>query len=120
MVLASKTSRPSTTLSRKAYNTSAKVGQYTDGAGAWDALVIDNGTALPLAERNQIQVKLYSTIAGVFKFKLEGGTSAAIEKDYMVTEDELNQWIQISMDFSDQANANQQRIVFFLNAWCGR
>ena len=97
-------------------NTSAKVGQYTDGAGEWDALVIDNGNALPLAERNQIQVKLYSTIAGVFKFKLEGGTSTAIEKDYMVTEDELNQWIQINMDFSDQAAANHQRIVFFLNA----
>lgn len=95
-------------------NTSAKVGEYTDRAGSFHAMVIAYENAIDLTERNIVKIKIWAPKTGRLLVKFEGGGSPAIERDAQVTE--INTWVEYSIDFSDQAGANHQRLVFFFNA----
>ncbi len=99
-------------------NTSDQVGRYRDTLGAFHALVFEtlDGSPLPLAERNQVKIKVWAPVAGRLLFKLERGNSPAVEKDVQITEEETEQWIEYEIDFSDQAGANHDALVFFFNA----
>ncbi len=92
-----------------------KVGEYTDPIGqAFAALVYNYGAAgINLSTFNQLSVKIWSPKAVPMGYKLEGGSSPAVEivENITVTE----QWVEYVIDFSDQAEANHQRLVFFFN-----
>jgi len=95
-------------------NKSKFVGKYVDEVGAWDAVIIDYGEAIDLSTHNVFKIKVLAPVEGVLKAKLEGGTSAGIEKDATVTK--TGEWVEYSYDFSDQALENHNKIVLFFNA----
>lgn len=96
-------------------NTSAQVGRYNDAAGgSFHALVYDFGSDIPLTERGQVNIKVWAPKTGRLLVKLEGGASTPIERDAQVTE--TNSWQEYSIDFSDQAGASHEKLVFFFNA----
>lgn len=95
-------------------NTSSKVGQYTDTGGTFHALVMDFGGPIPLEERSLLSFKLWAPKAGRFLTKLERGGSPAVEKDVQV--ETLNTWVEYTIDYSDQAGASHNALVFFFNA----
>jgi len=96
-------------------NTSAQVGRYNDAAGgSFHALVYDFGSDIPLTERGQVNIKIWAPTTGRLLVKLEGGSSTPIERDAQVTETES--WQEYSIDFSDQAGASHEKLVFFFNA----
>jgi hypothetical protein len=95
-------------------NLSATVGKYKDLGPEYQAIVLDWGGSIPLKDRNQVKLKVWAPVAGNMLVKLEGGTSAAKEISNPITV--LNKWVEYTVDFSDQANANQTRLVLFFNA----
>jgi len=96
-------------------NTSDSVGRYDDtGGGAFHALVYSYEDDIPLDERNQVNIKVWAPKTGRLLVKLEGGNSAAVEKDAQVMETET--WVEYTIDFSDQAGASHRDLVFFFNA----
>ncbi len=95
-------------------NTSTRVGEYTDREGAFHAMVIPFRNDIPLADRNVVKIKVWAPVTGRLLVKLEGGASAAIEKDAQV--EQTNSWVEYSIDFSDQANASHRQLTFFFNA----
>ncbi len=100
--------------SKSDLNSSKFVGKYVDEVGPWDAVIIDYGEAINLSTHNVFKIKVLAPVEGVLKAKLEGGTSAGIEKDATVTK--TGEWVEYSYDFSDQANENHNKIVLFFNA----
>ncbi len=92
-----------------------KVGEYTDPIGQpFAALVYNYGAAgINLSTFNQLTVKIWSPKAVPIGFKLEGGSSPAVEIVQNVTR--TREWVEYVVDFSAQANANHQRLVFFFN-----
>ncbi len=98
-------------------NTSSMVGQYTDIGGGFYPLVYETGDVLPFIEGPRVvKMKMWPTVTGRFLYKLEGGASPAYEDDIQITEDDLNQWKEYTLDFSSQAGANHTRFVLFFNA----
>ncbi|MCV6630130.1 MAG: hypothetical protein OIF50_09745 [Flavobacteriaceae bacterium] len=95
-------------------NKSKFVGRYVDGPDAWDALIIDYGQAIDLSTNGLFKMKVRSTVAGTLKVKLEGGTSAAVEKDNALPGD--NGWAEYQFNFSDQAEEDHTKLVIFFNA----
>lgn len=98
-----------------AVNSSASVGLYKDPTGEpYAALVVDFGNPIDLSRLNIFKVKIWSPKVVRFGFKLEGGSSPAIERtNYTVPATE--EWVEYKIDFSDQAAANHTRFVIFFN-----
>ncbi|MEL6140893.1 MAG: hypothetical protein AAFU67_04680, partial [Bacteroidota bacterium] len=95
-------------------NTSSRVGEYTDRAGAFHAMVIDYNGTIDLSTNNYICLKVWAPVAGDVLFKLEGGISPPIEDRVTITETET--WVEACMDFSSQSAANHGQITLFFNA----
>ena len=96
-------------------NPSDKVGQYNDPKDEWSALTIDYGTkSINFSRFNQLSVKIWSPTIVPLLFKLEGGTSPAVEKT--VTATKAGDWVTYKIDFSDQKGKNHKKISVFLNA----
>lgn len=95
-------------------NTSRFVGKYIDPTGPWDALIIDYGAPIDLSTNNTFKIKVKTSVAGILKAKLEGGTSNGIEVDANITN--TQNWAEYSFDFSDQFNQNHNKLVLFFNA----
>lgn len=95
-------------------NTSAKVGQWADPFNEpWYAMVVDHHNPIDLSQNNQLKVKVWSSKAVPFLFKLEGGLSAPVEVWQDVTE--INTWVEYTIDFSSQASANHKKLAIFAN-----
>ena len=94
-------------------NTSDSVGQYTDRAGGFHALVIDYNDPIDLSVNNQVCMKVWAPVAGPLLVKLEGGSSPPAEREVMISE--TMSWVEVCANFSDQAAANHERLVFFFN-----
>ncbi|MFN7119086.1 MAG: T9SS type A sorting domain-containing protein [Saprospiraceae bacterium] len=91
-----------------------KVGEYTDPINEpFAALVFRRDSAYNLANTNQLHVKIWSPKAVPIGFKLEGGTSPAVEIVRNVTR--TNEWVEYVVDFSGQAAANHRAVVIFFN-----
>lgn len=95
-------------------NTSKFVGKYTDGTGAWDALIIDYGTTIDLSTNALFKLRIKTTVEGKLIVKLEGGTSTPLEKEVQLTAD--NSWKEYQFNFSNQAEENHTKMVLFFNA----
>jgi hypothetical protein len=95
-------------------NTSDKVGQYIDRDNdAFNALGYNYTTSINLSKNNQFSIKIWSPKAVPMVAKLEGGTSAGIEKAFNITQ--VNQWVTYDVDFSDQKGKDHKRLVLFFN-----
>ncbi len=95
-------------------NTSTRVGQYTDPLDAFSALVLEFGQPIDLSLYNQLLIKVWAPVTGPLMFKLEGGTSTAVEITIPVTT--AGQWVQYQVDFSPHAAENHQKIAIFFNS----
>ncbi len=95
-------------------NSSLKVGQYNDPTDEWSALVYDFGGPIDLSIFNQVKVKIWSAGLVPLLFKLEGGTSPAVEVSQTVAT--VNSWQSYNVDFSAHAAENHTRLVIFFNA----
>jgi hypothetical protein len=96
-------------------NNSSRVGKYDDPVNEpWAALLIDYHNPIDLAKNNQLNAQIWSAKATKVLFKLEGGASPAKEIWKDITE--VNQWVQYTVDFSDQALASHKKLVIFFNA----
>ena len=96
-------------------NQSDKVGQYNDPKDEWSALTIDYGTkSINFSRYNQFSIKIWSPTVVPLLFKLEGGTSPAVEKSATVSS--AGNWVTYKIDFSNQKGKNHKKISIFLNA----
>ncbi len=96
-------------------NPSDKVGQYNDPKDEWSALTIDYGTkSINFSRFNQLSVKIWSPTVVPLLFKLEGGTSPAVEKSATVSS--AGNWVTYKIDFIDQKGKNHKKISIFFNA----
>lgn len=96
-------------------NRSTRVGQFIDEPGGFNALVVENDSAIDLRLRNQFSATVWAPVAGQLLFKLEGAPNAPnVEK--FVTIDTLNAWSTYSVDFSEAAGMGYSRIVLFFGA----
>lgn len=84
-----------------------------DGTNPWDALVFDYGAAMDLSTHNFLKIKILATRAVPLLAKLEGGSSPA--KEVWGNIDIVDEWAEYTFDFSDQANENHNKVVFFFN-----
>lgn len=98
-----------------AVNGSTKVGKFVDQLGEpWNGLLFDVQNPFNLETKNQFNFKLRSSKATKVLVKLEGGASATNE--VWVDINEVNQWVQYSVDFSSQALASHKKLILFFNA----
>ncbi len=95
-------------------NNSTLVGEYTDVLDQFSALVVDYGASIDLSTFNQFKMKIWAPVTGQMLFKLEGGTSPAVEIFVDVTT--TSEWIEYTADFSDQAEEDHTKLAIFFNA----
>lgn len=98
-------------------NTSASVGAFNDSrGGAFHALVYDYGdNGIDLTTLNVIKTKVWAPFTSRVVVKLEGGNSAPVEKDFMI--ETAEEWVELSVNFSEVAAARYTRLVYFFNAF---
>ncbi|MFM6951614.1 MAG: PKD domain-containing protein [Bacteroidota bacterium] len=94
-------------------NTSAKVLETVHGNETWAGFFINLTNKLDFSSSKTISVKVYAPTTGVLRMKLENGDNTAefVEKDVDVTV--ANQWVEVSIDFSDAAAGKYNRLVLF-------
>jgi hypothetical protein len=93
-------------------NTSPNIGQYTDdGTNAWDALILDYGTAIDLSSNNLLKIKIYTSKSIQILAKIEGGIVAEKWSDWST----VNTWEEFTFDFSDFASNGNTKIALFFN-----
>lgn len=96
-------------------NTSAKVGRYADPVTEqWATLLIDYQNPMNLSTKNQLNVKIWAPREVPILFKLEGGSSPA--KEIWVNVTTPGEWVEYTVDFSDQSLASHKKIAIFFNA----
>ena len=95
-------------------NSTARVGEFRDGPGAFEALVIDFGEPVDLSTNNQLSVQVWSPGIVPLLFKWEGGSGSNVER--FVDVSATNEWVTYNVDFSDLAGSDFTRLVFFFNA----
>lgn len=95
-------------------NISDSVLKVTDnGTEPWDALLFDFGGPIDLTTKNYLRIKILASRAVPLLAKLEGGTSPGKEAWGAITV--VGEWAEYVFDFSDQASANHNKVVFFFN-----
>lgn len=94
-------------------NTSSKVMETVHGNETWAGFFLDMTNRFDFSSSKSISVKVYAPATGVLRIKLENGDNTAefVEKDVDVTV--ANQWVEVSIDFSDAAAGKYNRLVLF-------
>jgi hypothetical protein len=94
-------------------NTSAKVLETVHGNETWAGILVDMTNKFNFTSAKTISVKIYAPATGTMRIKLENkdNTSEFVEKDVDVTV--ANQWVEVSIDFSDAGSSNFNRLVLF-------
>jgi PKD repeat protein len=94
-------------------NTSAKVLETVHGNEVWAGIYVNMTNKFNFATNKKITVKVYAPATGKMRIKLENAdnTTEFIEKDVDVTV--ANQWVEVSIDFSDADPTKFNRLVLF-------
>jgi Secretion system C-terminal sorting domain len=95
-------------------NSSTLVGKYEDQPNeAWAALCIDFPDGIDFSVYNQFGIMVKSEATVPVLYKLEGGSSPALEvwQDLTVS----GEWEKVSVDFSSQAGMDHKRMCIFFN-----
>ncbi len=101
-----------------AKNGTLKVGEYKDPANEpWSALCFEFPDGIDLTTYNNVSMQMWGPAVVPCLFKLEGGTSPAVEIwDTLRT---ANDWYKFNVDFSAAAGQNHKRLCIFFNAGQG-
>jgi hypothetical protein len=95
-------------------NTSNRVLETVHGNETWAGLFVNLKNKLDFSgSAKTISVKVFAPATGVMRIKLENSANTAefIEKDVNVTA--ANQWVEVSIDFSDATAGVFDRLVLF-------
>ena len=94
-------------------NTSAKVLETVHGNETWAGFYFDMTNKFDFSSSKTISVKVWAPATGTFRIKLENrdNTTEFVEKDVDVTV--ANQWVEVSIDFSDAVAGKYGRLVLF-------
>lgn len=94
-------------------NTSSKALETIHGNETWAGLFVDITNKFDFSTSKTISVKVYAPATGTFRMKLENRANKDefVEKDVDVTV--ANQWVEVSIDFSDAAASKYDRLVLF-------
>ena len=99
-------------------NTSAKVGRYGDPQGPgqeYNNILHNDLNGFDLRTLNFFRMKVFAAKAGTLLIKLEDGANP-VEKPVVLTAADLNKWIEVTADFSDQSFNPFKKLVLFFNA----
>ena len=94
-------------------NQSDKVGQYIDPVDQYSALVYEFPNGIDFSRFNQLNIKIWSPAVVPLAFKVEGGTSPAVEKPTTVTK--AGDWVTYITDFSALKGQNHKKLSIFFN-----
>lgn len=94
-------------------NTSAKVLETVHGNETWAGLFVDMTNNFNFTTDKKIVLKVYAPVTGTMRIKLENRNNTAefVEKDVDITV--ANQWVEVSIDFSDAGSTVFNRLVLF-------
>jgi hypothetical protein len=94
-------------------NPSGRVLETEHGNETWAGLFVDLKQKLDFTSSNSIELKVWAPSAGVFRIKLENQDDDGefVEKDFTVSS--ANEWVQVSIDFSDASPGIYNRLVVF-------
>ncbi len=97
-----------------AVNGPGKVGKFVDPPGGFSALVYNVDGGFDLEARPIVSLKYWAPKANRLLVKLEGGLDGGSEIGVQV--DVLNQWQELTFDFSGVAGKNYKSLTIFTNA----
>ncbi len=94
-------------------NTSSKVLETIHGNEVWAGLFVDITNKFDFSSSKSISLKVYAPSKCTMRIKLENrlNTAEFIEKDVDITL--ANQWVEVSIDFSDAAAGKFNRMAMF-------
>jgi len=94
-------------------NTSSKVLETVHGNETWAGVFVEMTNNFNFTSNKTISVKVYAPAVGTMRIKLENRNNTAefVEKDVDVTV--ANQWVEVSIDFSDAGSTTFNRLVLF-------
>lgn len=94
-------------------NTSSRVLETVHGVETWAGLFVDLEQSLDFSTNSNIAVKLFAPSIGTLRIKLESqaNSNVFVEKDVDITT--ANEWVELSIDFSGEANNTYNRLVLF-------
>jgi hypothetical protein len=97
-------------------NTSAKVGKYVKGFdGNWAGLSTDLTAKIDFSTNPVFKYKVYSPVAGKALFKIETTDNSASPIEVFATVTKINEWEELTFDFSSAASNTFDRIALFLD-----
>jgi hypothetical protein len=99
--------------SKTGINTSNKVLETVHGNETWAGIYVNLSSKLNFSTKKTITLKVWAPATGDFRVKLENSalTTQLIEKDVTITK--ANEWVEISVDFSDATADVFDRLVLF-------
>jgi PKD repeat protein len=99
--------------SKTGINTSNKVLETVHGNETWAGIYVNISSKFNFSTKKTITLKVWSPVTGDFRIKLENSalTTQLIEKDVTITK--ANEWVEISVDFSDATADLYDRLVLF-------
>jgi hypothetical protein len=97
-------------------NTSAKVGKYVKGMdGNWAGIETKLSAKLDFSVNTAFKYKVYSPVAGRALFKLEAADGSATPVEVFANVTSVNQWQELTFDFSAASNNKFDKIALFLD-----
>lgn len=97
-------------------NTSAKVGEYIKGTeGNWAGISTDLSSAIDFSSDALFKYKVYSPVTGKALFKLESTTNAGEPIEVFGNVTKVNEWEELTFDFSGTPSGVYDRIAIFLD-----
>jgi hypothetical protein len=102
-----------------AINNSSTVGQFTHPGGVWSSGIESEGTFdyIDFAETPFFSMKVWVDKPINIVFKLQNNPSYGQNNEiyYAVTESEINQWIQLTFNFSNVTASNYNRVQLWFD-----
>lgn len=97
-------------------NVSAKVGKYVKGTeGNWAGIVTDLSAKIDLSVNTVFKMKVHSPVTGIAMLKLEAIDNSATPVEVQATITQVNQWEELTFDFSAAASNTFNKIAVFLD-----
>jgi len=97
-------------------NPSSRVLETVHGDQTWAGLFVDLKGKFDFSTATNLEVKVWAPITGDFRIKIENSDNDEefVEKDFTIST--ANEWVQISIDFSD-ANPDIYDLFVVFPGW---
>jgi PKD repeat protein len=95
-------------------NTSGKVFETVHGNETWAGIFVNLKDKFDFSGgKSTITLKVYAPATGTFKVKMENFAKPSENTEKDITVDKANEWVEISVDFTDAGATNFDRLVLF-------